>query len=513
MDQPLTMKISIRYVAARAALMLAFVSHIAAAQFLPGNLLTASQLNAAFSNVLPLTGGTLLGPLALPSLSVAGAASVNSLSTTGAANVGSLSASGPIAAVGAYTAPLNTGGYFTGYLSKAGVTGQSLYTGICAGCKSFDSNQATLTIPSGSAVTTITGYGSYIDNQNGIGTPNTGNGVNYFSLQTCAVNNAACWAQNHILIDSKTWAISGVTGVQLNAAEYDFDVTSPHTNVQGPTLTGSSLVQPAYAGGFTVGSLSVENPTIAKWTYGFITQDGVANVAMHIGSFAPAGPNVASQPITFNYYDSTGTVQAWSQQVGTDGTMSFSDGAGTHSFVLNAPTRVKGPAGPAQLDIDSNAGQNSTLEFATNGSAKWQIGKLNTNCFFAYDVASAATIWQMCSGGTFAFTAPVSHAAQTIDKSYTYSVPASGSTVTMASGSETAIIDPSATLASLTVSLPACTTAYDGSIARFSSTQAITALTVSATSGIVAAPPASLAAGAGHGYLCRGTNTTWYPLY
>ncbi|AIO44181.1 hypothetical protein DM44_4775 [Burkholderia cepacia] len=476
--------------------------------FVPGQLLTAGELNNAFSKILPMTGGTLTGPLTVPSLAVSG-----SLNTVGVASVGGLSASGPINAVGAYTAPLNTGGYFTGYLSKSGVTGQSLYTGICTGCKSFDSNQAMLTIPSGSTVTTITGYGSYIDNQNGIGTPNTGNGVNYFSLQTCAVNNAACWAQNHILSDSKTWAASSVTGVQLNAAEYDFDVTSPHTNVQGPTLTGSSLVQPAFAGGFTVGALSVENPTLAKWTYAFITQDGVANVAMHIGSYAPAGPNVASQPITFNYYDSTGAVQAWTQQVGTDGTMSFSDGAAAHSFILNAPTRIRGPSGPAQLDLDSNAGQNSTLEFATNGAAQWQVGKQNTNCFFAYDVVAGAYVWQMCSGGTFAFTSPVSHAAQTIDKSYAYIAPASGNTVTMASGSETTLIDPAAALAALTVKLPACTSSYDGSIARFSTTQAITALTVGATAGTVLNPPTTLAAGAGKGYLCRGANTTWYALY
>lgn len=493
----------------------AAASQLANAQFafVPGQLLTAAQMNNAFSLVLPLTGGTMSGPLAVPSLAVSGAATLSSLNTSGAASVGSLSASGPIAAVGAYTAPLNTGGYFTGYLSKAGVTGQSLYTGICAGCKSFDSNQATLTIPSGSTVTTITGYGSYIDNQNGIGTPNTGNGVNYFSLQTCAVNNAACWAQNHILSDSKTWAVSSVTGVQLNAAEYDFDVTSPHTNVQGPTLTGSSLVQPAYAGGFTIGSLSVEDPTIAKWTYGFVTQDGVAFNAMHVGALARSGSNVASQPITYNYFDSSGTVNAWTQQVDTNGAMSFSDGAGSHSLVVNAPTRIKSPSGPAQLDIDSNGGQNSTLEFATNGAAQWQVGKMNTNCLFAYDVVANAFVWQMCSGGTFAFTAPVSHAAQTIDKSYAYSAPMSGSTVTMASGSETALIDPSATLAALTIKLPACTSSYDGSIARFSTTQAITSLTVSATSGTVLNPPTTLAAGAGKGYLCRGANTTWYALY
>ncbi|RQS85185.1 hypothetical protein [Burkholderia seminalis] len=43
------------------------------AQFIPGQLLTAGQLNYAFSNVLPLTGGTLTGALTVPTLSSANA--------------------------------------------------------------------------------------------------------------------------------------------------------------------------------------------------------------------------------------------------------------------------------------------------------------------------------------------------------------------------------------------------------------------------------------------------------
>jgi hypothetical protein len=43
------------------------------AQFTPGQILTAAQLNGAFSNVLPIAGGTLTGPLTVPSLSVTGA--------------------------------------------------------------------------------------------------------------------------------------------------------------------------------------------------------------------------------------------------------------------------------------------------------------------------------------------------------------------------------------------------------------------------------------------------------
>ena len=110
-------------------------------------------------------------------------------------------------------------------------------------------------------------------------------------------------------------------------------------------------------------------------------------------------------------------------------------------------------------------------------------------------------------------TTTITHSQQEIDTSYTYNTPTTGQTVTLASGTETAIINPSGTLATLTVTLPACNSGYDGSIARISSTQIVTTLTVNATSGSVVGGPTSLAVGSGSGYLCRGANTTWYRIY
>ncbi|WP_338509202.1 glycosyl hydrolase family 28-related protein [Burkholderia gladioli] len=115
-------------------------------------------------------------------------------------------------------------------------------------------------------------------------------------------------------------------------------------------------------------------------------------------------------------------------------------------------------------------------------------------------------------GGPVAGTT-LTNTAQTIDKAYTYTAPASGATVTIASGTQTALIDPSGTLAALTVTLPACNAGYDGSLVRLTSTKAVTALTLSAASGSVSPAATSLSAGAGHAYLCRGANTTWYALY
>ena len=53
--------------------LLALVAFAAHAQFAPGQILTAAQLNSAFSNVLALSGGTLTGPLTVPTLNTANA--------------------------------------------------------------------------------------------------------------------------------------------------------------------------------------------------------------------------------------------------------------------------------------------------------------------------------------------------------------------------------------------------------------------------------------------------------
>lgn len=111
------------------------------------------------------------------------------------------------------------------------------------------------------------------------------------------------------------------------------------------------------------------------------------------------------------------------------------------------------------------------------------------------------------------FIGPVTRTGQEVDKSYTLSTPTTGTTVTIASGSQTAVIAPAGTLAALTVALPSCTAGYDGSLVRYSTSQTITALTVSSASSTVSNAPSTLAAGAGNQYICRGAATTWYRLY
>ncbi|WP_321875560.1 glycosyl hydrolase family 28-related protein [Burkholderia cenocepacia] len=55
------------------ALLTALSPIMALAQFVPGQILSAGQLNSAFSQLLPIAGGTLTGPLTTPTLTVSNA--------------------------------------------------------------------------------------------------------------------------------------------------------------------------------------------------------------------------------------------------------------------------------------------------------------------------------------------------------------------------------------------------------------------------------------------------------
>lgn len=61
-------------------LSLLFVASIANAQFSPGQILTAQQLNNQFALYLPLAGGALTGPLTVPTLTVTNGLAIASLS-------------------------------------------------------------------------------------------------------------------------------------------------------------------------------------------------------------------------------------------------------------------------------------------------------------------------------------------------------------------------------------------------------------------------------------------------
>jgi hypothetical protein len=93
------------------------------------------------------------------------------------------------------------------------------------------------------------------------------------------------------------------------------------------------------------------------------------------------------------------------------------------------------------------------------------------------------------------------------------SAPTTGGTVTFATTQRLAFLVPAGTLAALTVQLPACAAANDGDERSFLTTQALTALTISAAAGSIGNGAATTAtAGSGHAYHCLGSAATWYQM-
>lgn len=93
--------------------------------------------------------------------------------------------------------------------------------------------------------------------------------------------------------------------------------------------------------------------------------------------------------------------------------------------------------------------------------------------------------------------------------SYSYQQPATGATLTAPAYLGAYVVDPAGTLASLTVVMPPG--ANDGQLFEISTSQAITALSVSPAAGqTVNGGSLLLAANGGCGWRYRAANSTWY---
>lgn len=96
-----------------------------------------------------------------------------------------------------------------------------------------------------------------------------------------------------------------------------------------------------------------------------------------------------------------------------------------------------------------------------------------------------------------------------------YAAPLTGTTVAVAAGTTNMVLDPAGTIATLTLTLPAASLLQDGQILRISSSQTVTALTVTPGSGTtVSNTPTAITISAtgpyGYEFVYRAANTKWY---
>lgn len=278
------------------------------------------------------------------------------------------------------------------------------------------------------------------------------------------------------------------------------------------TLTGTDASSVAFGTG---GTVQYSGASATFTTLGVGVAPSAAIQSYIAGTFGSSATNYASGVGTtvgsavtteFDGYNTAIATQAASFTLAN--LSHFKAGQSTIGAGSSVTTQIGFSATNSLSGATNNYGFYGALAAA---SGKWNFfGAGTANNAFAGNTRFGATTAPVA---TVDVTGSIAHTQQEIDRSYTYNTPTTGQTVTIASGTQTAIINPAGTLATLTVTLPTCDAAYDGSLVRYSSEQVITALTVNATSGSVSGAPASLAIGAGNGYICRGTNTTWYRLY
>lgn len=145
---------------------------------------------------------------------------------------------------------------------------------------------------------------------------------------------------------------------------------------------------------------------------------------------------------------------------------------------------------------------NYTVNAATVGSNGINLPAANSLGF----VSNSALRGSFDATGNFINLFPTS------DQSKSVQVPTTGFTITGANTSKTLILNPAGTLATGTITMPAGP--IDGQEFRFSSTQTVTALTVSPNAAqTLSNAPTTIAPGQGYGYIYHLATTNWFRLY
>lgn len=259
----------------------------------------------------------------------------------------------PVRGDAVITVPTNTG--VSSYSFKnTSKTAHDIYVALNGPLKHYDGVQSVVDVLSGSDVEHATAVAGYMRNASPAGSPT--NGVAVFGLATAVVDGAAVWGVNTLLQDADNRAVGTGTGRILLGAEFDFNVMNPATNVIGVSVGGNGLSQPNSANAFIVNSLEgLSTAGAVKWSTGFWSQDGCADIGLVIGAKHKTGANLPSQDIWVNYRkgDGTATTIAIAAQAGGFLTVNKDGNADFTAFY------VKG----GNIQVDSG----KTIIVGTNG--------------------------------------------------------------------------------------------------------------------------------------------------
>ena len=309
----------------------------------------------------------------LPNGQNATAAALQALATK--AGTAPLTLGGPLSILGQGGAPITATGATGTFQTDASVAANTIYGSggaVCSGCVVYDALRSVAEQPSGSTVTAVNAIAGYIANHsaNTNGGQNS-NAVALFGAYYSDADNSTTWGINTTGQDSNTYAIGSGIGRKLVGYEIDLSIVNPLSTANGISILGSSLVQPSYAQGFVVGSLSVQDPTVAKWTHSFVSSSGVSNEAFYAGAMATTGSNVASQPITIVYRNGASVYETYSIQANAGGSLSINGSdtnpiVGTNGKLYGGQGAIVGPVSTSGTNV---ASQPITLDYFNSAAA------------------------------------------------------------------------------------------------------------------------------------------------
>lgn len=287
-----------------AALLLALAALLtlpAAAQFAPGQVLTAAQLNSAFANVLALSGGTLTGPLTVPTLTVTTALNTSHANITGGTITGLTS---PLAIASGGTNCTSASGTCLDGLAGFASTGFMSRTG--AGAYSFTASTGSGAVVLATSPTLTTpnlGTPSAVVLTNGSGLP-LATGVSGLGTGVAAgLANAATGSGSPVLATSPTLVtpnlgtpsaavLTNATGlpVATGLAGAGAGVTA----ALGAATTGSGGL--VLATSPTITTPTINSPTIANPTFNG-TYGGSMTIPSTSLTYTASGTGGASQTL------------------------------------------------------------------------------------------------------------------------------------------------------------------------------------------------------------------------
>lgn len=179
-------------------------------------------------------------------------------------------------------------------------TARSIYSGkmVPRDYNFYGVTRSVLNLQPGSTVQHAAAIDAYIFNGSPQGSaPTERNAVGLFVAGVNAVDRSATWAINTALNDAEINGAARLRGRKIIGWEADFEVNGAST-VQGTAMIIQGAGTPDNANAFQIGR---GVGATAKWTNGYIVDDGAANYGLQIGANAARGANIAGMPSRFSY--------------------------------------------------------------------------------------------------------------------------------------------------------------------------------------------------------------------